>query len=187
MQQFTIEMSFNVPWKQLIHFNDTSSLHKIENICKLIGLYGEVNFIVRYLMDLFESRLMYRREITLFMNMILSERKLSFKINMRSSLIFILFYSDNGEYKYDIVRDVIDMYLERNVWYLPTSVGQHSTTNIADAQKNVIQICLMTEGLAQMVSSLDITEQNLCLIHCLYPILERVGSEISPISLAGNS
>lgn len=79
------------------------------------------------------------------------------------------------------------MYLEREIWYLPTSVGQHSTINIADAQKNVLQICLMTEGLAQMVSSLDVEKQNLCLIHCLYPILERIGSEISPISLAGNT
>lgn len=75
MQQFSIKIPLNAPWKQLIHFNDTSSLHKIEDICKLIGLYGEINFIVRYLMDLFESRMMYRKEITLFINMVLSERR----------------------------------------------------------------------------------------------------------------
>jgi len=84
------------------------------------------------------------------------------------------------------VRDVIDLYLECDVWYLPTSIENDSTTNIADAQKNVVQICLMTEGLAKLVSSLPVTQQHLCLIHCLYPILERVGSEHGPISLAGN-
>jgi len=66
-------MTLNVPWKQLIHFNDTSALYKLENICKLIGFYGDCNFIGRYLMDLFESKMMYRREITLLMNMILAE------------------------------------------------------------------------------------------------------------------
>lgn len=93
---------------------------------------------------------------------------------------------ENGECNYNIVRDVIDLYLERDVWYLPTSVDDNSATNTADAQKNVIQICLMTEGLGQLVSSLPVSKQNLCLIHCLYPVLERVGSELGSISLAGN-
>lgn len=75
IQTFTADMSKNVPWKQLIHFNDTSALNKIECICKLIGLYGDSNFIGRYLMDLFESRAMYRREITLLINMVLSESR----------------------------------------------------------------------------------------------------------------
>jgi len=73
IQTFTAEMSINVLWKQLIHFSDTSALYKIECICKLIGLYGDCNFIGRYLMDLFESKIMYRREITLIINMVLSE------------------------------------------------------------------------------------------------------------------
>lgn len=101
-------------------------------------------------------------------------------------MIIILFILDNGECHFSIVRDVIDLYLECDVWYLPTSIENDSTTNIADAQKNVVQICLMTEGLAKLVSSLPITQQHLCLIHCLYPILERVGSEHGPISLAGS-
>lgn len=92
----------------------------------------------------------------------------------------------NEECHYNIVKDVIELYLEYDVWYLPTSVDKNSTTNMADAQKNIVQICLMTEGIARLVSSLDATKQSLCLIHCLYPILERVGSEYGPISLAGN-
>lgn len=91
--------------------------------------------------------------------------------------------SDEGENHYSIVKEVMELYLECDVWYLPT--GKSSSTNIADTQKNVIQICLMTEGLALLVSSLNPSKQSLCLIHCLYPILERVGSEIGPISLAG--
>lgn len=78
------------------------------------------------------------------------------------------------------------MYLECDTWYLPICVNKNSNVSIADAQKNVVQICLMTEGFAVMVSSLNVTKQNLCLIHCLYPILERLGSELGPISLAGN-
>uniref|UniRef100_A0A2H8TQG4 TELO2-interacting protein 1 n=2 Tax=Melanaphis sacchari TaxID=742174 RepID=A0A2H8TQG4_9HEMI len=167
IQTFNAEMSINVPWKQLIHFNDTSALYKIQYICKFIGSYGDCNFIGRYLMDLFETKTMYRREITLLMNMILSE--------------------NSGECHYNLVRDVIDLYLECDVWYLPTSIENNSTTNIADAQKNVVQICLMTEGLSKLVSSLPVAQQHLCLIHCLYPILERVGSEHGPISLAGQA
>lgn len=75
VQQFTVEMTLNVPWKQLIHFSDTSALYKIENVCKLIGSYGDCNFIGRYLMDLFESKITYRREITLLINMVLSKSK----------------------------------------------------------------------------------------------------------------
>ncbi|VVC45407.1 Hypothetical protein CINCED_3A002913 [Cinara cedri] len=163
--QFTMEMSLNVPWKQLLHFNDNSALIKIENICKLIGLYGGSDAIGRYLMDLFDSKIMYRREITLLLNIMLSE--------------------NDGECHYSVVKDVIDLYLEHNIWYLPTNVCKSSNISIAEAQKNVLQICLMTEGLAQLVSSLHVTKQDLCLMQCLYPILERVGSEIGPISLAG--
>lgn len=94
---------------------------------------------------------------------------------------------DNGECRYSLVKDVIELYLENNVWYLPTSVDKYSSINIADAQKNVVQICLMTEGLARLVSSLPVHKQSLCLIHCLYPILECVGSDHGPISLAGNT
>lgn len=75
IQTVTTEIFMNVPWKQLIHFNDTSALYKIESICKLIGLYGDYNFIGRYLIDLFESKTIYRKEVTLLMNMILSESK----------------------------------------------------------------------------------------------------------------
>lgn len=92
---------------------------------------------------------------------------------------------DNGECNYSIVREVIELYLEHNVWYLPTSIDKSSTTNVADIQKNVVQICLMTEGLARLILSLHVTKQSLCLIHCLYPLLERVGSEIGLISLSG--
>lgn len=93
---------------------------------------------------------------------------------------------DSGECHYNLVKDVIELYLEFDVWYLPTSVDKNSTTNMADAQKNIVQICLMTEGIARLVSSLHVTKHSLCLIHCLYPILERVGSDHGPISLAGN-
>lgn len=70
--QCTTEIALNLPWKQLIHFNDVSALNMIEHICELIGLYGDRNFIGRYLMDLFEKKIDYRREITLLMNMVLS-------------------------------------------------------------------------------------------------------------------
>lgn len=75
MSKLNGEVMLNVPWKQLVHFNDTSALNKIESICKLIGLFGDGNFIGRYLMDLFETKIMFRREITLIINMTLSESK----------------------------------------------------------------------------------------------------------------
>lgn len=94
---------------------------------------------------------------------------------------------DCGESHYNIVKDIIELYLERDFWYLPIKIEDNpNTISIADVQKNVVQVCLMTEGLSQLVSSLHVANQNLCLIHCLYPILERVGSELGPVSLAGN-
>lgn len=186
-------MSLNVPWKQLIHFNDNSVLIKIENICKLIGLYGGCDIMGRYLMDLFDSKIMYRREITFLMNIMLSESKtflynlISLTLTYYDYIFFFFFYLGNEECHYSVVKDVIDLYLEHNIWYLPTSASKGSNTSIEDIKKNVVQICLMTEGLAQLVSSLHLTKQGLCLMHCLYPIMERFGSEIAPISLAGNT
>ncbi|XP_050532254.1 TELO2-interacting protein 1 homolog [Daktulosphaira vitifoliae] len=159
------ESSLNDPWKQLVHFNDTSALFKVESICKLIGMYGDLNYIVRYLMDLFETKIFCRREITFLLNLILLEG------------------NDNNHY--NLVSDVIQLYLEPETWYLSTVVNDKLSQNISDTQKNVIQICLMTEGLGQLICSLDVDKQHACLIHCLYPILERIGSELNPISLAG--
>ncbi|XP_050436981.1 TELO2-interacting protein 1 homolog [Adelges cooleyi] len=168
LQTSSGELSLNVPWKQWVHFIDTSAIVKIENICKLIGSYGDRNFIVRYLMDLFETKTQCRKEITLLLNLTLSE-------------------NNDDVCHYDLVSDVIQLYLDNKVWYLATSADDESTQNIAETQKNVLQICLMTEGLGHLVSSLDLAKQRVCLVHCLYPILERVGSELNSISLAGQT
>ncbi|XP_077289147.1 telo2 interacting protein 1 isoform X2 [Arctopsyche grandis] len=62
--------------------------------------------------------------------------------------------------------------------------GKDSCRTLAQAQNNVIQICLMTEGIGKIAKSMKIRFQPY-LLKTLYLILERAGSSIEAIHLAG--
>jgi len=66
----------------------------------------------------------------------------------------------------------VDLYTTEELWYLPIEVTEN--TSLIQAQSNVVQCCLLTEGLAHIAKNLK-HDYNRYLLKTLYLIIERAG------------
>jgi hypothetical protein len=63
--------AWTLPWKQFRHFTDHSVLKKMEDVCCMLGQYGDLNILSYHLLDIFHSTPYHRKEITFLLNEIL--------------------------------------------------------------------------------------------------------------------
>jgi hypothetical protein len=66
----------------------------------------------------------------------------------------------------------VDLYTTEELWYLPIEVTEN--TSLIQAQSNVVQCCLLTEGLAHIAQHLK-DDYNRYLLKTLYLVIERAG------------
>lgn len=83
------------------------------------------------------------------------------------------------------------MYLEPSIWYVSLSVGTHTnelqeevSITLGQAQSNVIQACLLVEGVGKMARVLG-SKFDQFLLKTLYLVLERAGSANGLVAEAG--
>jgi len=60
-----------LPWKQFRHVTDNSILRKMEDVCCMLGRYGDLNIMSYHLLDMFNRYPHDRKEITFLLNEIL--------------------------------------------------------------------------------------------------------------------
>jgi hypothetical protein len=91
----------------------------------------------------------------------------------------------------DIIRNVLHVYLEPSIWYVSLNVGTHvnelqeeTSITIGQAQANVIQACLLVEGVGKMARVLG-SKFDQFLLKTLYLVLERAGSANELVAEAG--
>lgn len=91
----------------------------------------------------------------------------------------------------DIIRDVLRVYLEPSIWYVSLSIGSHvnelqeeTSITLGQAQSNVIQACLLVEGVGKMARVLG-SKFDQFLLKTLYLVLERAGSANGLVAEAG--
>ncbi|XP_071491313.1 TELO2-interacting protein 1 homolog [Diadema antillarum] len=109
-----------------------------------------------------------------------------------------------------VCRMLLDEYRSPSYWDLPTSVGQsHTQTSsprqhfdpahlmmmpltssdsltVAEMNRNTVLKCLLLEGIAVLAQVLG-PQFNLMLMHCLYPVLERLADDRSVICQSAHS
>jgi hypothetical protein len=59
------------PWKQFRHVTDHSILKKMEDVCCMLGHYGDLNILSYHLLDMFHRCPHHRKEIIFLLNEIL--------------------------------------------------------------------------------------------------------------------
>ncbi|XP_021917527.1 TELO2-interacting protein 1 homolog isoform X2 [Zootermopsis nevadensis] len=153
------------PWKQFKYFTDHSILKKMEDVCCMLGQYGDLSIMSYRLLDIFHSNPYNRKEITFLLNEILCGGAYREDTNLE-----------------DIIREVLQVYLEPSIWYVSLSVGTHTnelqeevSITLGQAQSNVIQACLLVEGVGKMARVLG-SKFDQFLLKTLYLVLERAGS-----------
>ncbi|KAJ4443818.1 hypothetical protein ANN_05604 [Periplaneta americana] len=92
-----------------------------------------------------------------------------------------------------IVEDVLQAYLEPSAWYTcltagsyVSDLGEELNISIGEVQSNVIQSCLLVEGVGKMALVLGPNFDQF-LLRTLYAVLERAGSANGLVAEAGMS
>lgn len=151
----------NRSWKQFKFLRDKITQDKFLLICKYLCEMGDLSILIDSIIETISDTPRYSKELTFLLNCILQ-----FDKNPSVSLY----------------QQVIDYYTDSEYWYLSLQVDDN--TPLVNVQSNVIQTCLLTEGLGIISTTLKHKYQTF-LLKTLYIIIERAGSGHGLISLVG--
>ncbi|PSN37088.1 hypothetical protein C0J52_21168 [Blattella germanica] len=159
----------SVPWKQFKYFVDNDILKKLVYICSIFGQYADLPILIHHLLDMFYNNSEHRKEIIILLNEILIGGAGRSDINLEA-----------------VVETVLEAYVEPSIWYLNVSVdtNKHNETTLKEVHNNVVQVCLLVEGIGKISKVLG-SGFNCFLLKTLYLVLERVGSANGLIATAG--
>ncbi|KYQ51800.1 TEL2-interacting protein 1 like protein [Trachymyrmex zeteki] len=149
-------------WKQFKFIKSNLCKEKLVTICKLLREFGDFRILIDTILELMMDAPQHRKELSLLLNWIL--------VSIKDS---------SSSYLY---KEIVDFYTTQEVWYLPTEVTED--TPLAQAQNNIVQCCLLTEGLGLIAQNLQY-DFDRYLLKTLYLIIERAGSGNSLISYIG--
>nr|CAD7194742.1 unnamed protein product [Timema douglasi] len=161
-QNFAVETH---SWKQFCHFTGSSVLAKLEEVCRLLGQLADLDSLVHYLLNLLCEGSEYSKEVIFVLNLVLAAGLCA---KDTSALL--------------LVRIVLDAYIDPDFWQLPTSVSTEVT--LSQAQSNIVQSCLLVEGVGKVCEALGSVTSKL-LLKVLYLVLERCGSPHPLLAAAG--
>lgn len=81
------------------------------------------------------------------------------------------------------INNVLKIYMDEENWYLPMEVDEEETVILHEVHSNIVQMCLLVEGIGNMSSALGIEFKSF-LLKTLYIVLERAGKYIIPFLLS---
>ncbi|XP_025988611.2 TELO2-interacting protein 1 homolog isoform X2 [Solenopsis invicta] len=149
-------------WRQFKFIKNNSCKEKLITICKLLGECGDFRILIDTIFELMTDAPQHRKELSLLLNWIL--------VSVKDSSSLCLY------------KEIVDFYTTQEVWYLPTEVTED--ISLMQAQSNIVQCCLLTEGLGLIALNLQ-HDYDRYLLKTLYLIIERAGSGNSLISYIG--
>ncbi|NXO27232.1 TTI1 protein, partial [Cisticola juncidis] len=187
-------------------FTEEKVLQLLQQVCRVLGYYGNIYLLVDHFMGLYSESGLYRKQAAMILNEVvtgaagvgvdfLQEREVPPTMDdLRGS-----------------ITSILDEYMDQANWYLVTSIdteegspeqsGQHSglavrprgasssafllspeppvTTRTMNS--NIWQICIQLEGVGCFAAVLG-KEFRLLLLSALYPVLEKAGDRTLLIS-----
>lgn len=167
-------------FKYNVGSNDTFMVCKLNDICAALREYCDLPSLIFALLEMYSSMPENSREITLLLNNILTGGG---PLSLKS----------HG----DLVKHVISTYMQPQLWEVPLSAVPHQTVikvvqkqdppviSIAQVQSNIVQVCLLAEGVGLLAVAVGGENFTVCLRQCLYSLLKCAGSPIHLVSLAG--
>lgn len=165
-------------WRQFEFVENNSCKEKLVVICKLLRELGICKKLIDKIVDLVSSNPKYRNELTLLLNWIFGDTLYSCLKNktLRSRFYIILFVSASVKDSsiLDLYKKIVDFYTQPEIWYLPIEVNEN--TPLVQARSNIVQCCLLTEGLGHIAQNLQNNDYMYVFIRqTLYLIVERAG------------
>ncbi|KAL1465710.1 hypothetical protein WDU94_005256 [Cyamophila willieti] len=169
------EYQTTTPWKLLRHFTDSKlMLSKVDDVCHVLAESCDVQILIQYLLDIFDTQVHNRKEICIVLSCVLKNA-----------------HSVDTEDKLSMVKSVMESVLQGKVWHAPLSLHVRSeytgcvADSIAQARSNTVLACLLCEVLGAAAQCVAGPAFKQCLFQCLYVLMERAGSQHEYVSQAG--
>nr|XP_033325327.1 TELO2-interacting protein 1 homolog isoform X1 [Megalopta genalis] len=150
-------------WRRFKFIQNNSCEEKVIVLCKYLGKFGDLKILVDTICSLIVDIPQHKKELFLLLNWIINVPLKDFSL-------------------LSIYNDVINLYLTHEHWY--PSIDCSENTPLGIAQANVVQCCLLLEGLGLIAQNLK-RNYDRYLLKTLYLIIERAGSKHSLISFVG--
>jgi hypothetical protein len=144
-------------WYQHKYFNSKNVDFLLRKACRILSI--ESNTVIPQLLTFIVDKPSTSKEIVHLINLILQE-----------------------QVDFALGKSVIQSYLDPSVWDVQLEAS--AATTIAEVRSNSVLACLLCEGLAVITCAVG-QEAHKLLNLVLYPVLERAGSNIEVVALAG--
>ncbi|XP_045430634.1 TELO2-interacting protein 1 homolog isoform X2 [Pipistrellus kuhlii] len=207
------------PWSQIQRryfrfFTDERIFLLLQQVCQLLGFYGNLHLLVDHFMDLYHESVVYRKQAAMILNELVAGAAGLEVENLHEKHI-----KTSPEELREIVTSLLEEYTSQENWYLATCVeaeemgeeltmkqsglqaitsGAHTcqvasfpafskpSPTICSMNSNIWQICIQLEGIGHFAYALG-TDFRLLLMSALYPVLEKAGDQTLLISQAATS
>lgn len=187
-------------------FTEEKIFQLLQQVCRVLGYYGNLYLLVDHFMGLYGESGMYRKQAAMVLNElitgaagvgvdVLQEREVSLNVDdLKGSIMSILDeYTDQANWYLITSIDTEEISHEHSVQHsgltahpggacssvLLPSPELHITTRTMNS--NIWQICIQLEGVGCFAAVLG-KEFRLLLLSALYPVLEKAGDKTLLIS-----
>ncbi|XP_012144590.2 telo2 interacting protein 1 [Megachile rotundata] len=150
-------------WRRFKFIQNKACEEKLIAICKYLGQFGDLRILVDTIFDLIFNVPRHKKELILLLNWIIS-------IPLRDPSFL------------SIYKEIVEFYINPEFWY--TAIESTEDIPLCIAQSNVIQSCLLLEGLGLIALTLK-RDYDRFLLKTLYLIIEKAGSGHSLINFVG--
>ncbi|XP_043802016.1 TELO2-interacting protein 1 homolog [Apis laboriosa] len=150
-------------WKRFKFIQTNACELKFITICKYLGEFGDLRILIDNIFSLMFNVPQCRKELILLLNWIIY-------VPVKDSSILPLY------------KEVVEFYINPEFWYPIIEINDDTPLRVA--QNNVIQCCLLLEGLGLIAQNLKYNYDKF-LLKTLYLVIERAGSAHSLISFVG--
>lgn len=208
------------PWSQVQRryfrfFTDERVFLLLQQVCQLLGFYGNLYLLVDHFMGLYHESVFYRKQAAMILNeLVIGAAGLDVE-DLHEKHI-----KTSPEELREIVTSILEEYTSQENWYLVTCIkteemreeltlkqsgfqaitsGAHNTCQatslpasskssptICSMNSNIWQICIQLEGVGHFAYSLG-EDFRLLLMSVLYPVLEKAGDRTLLISQAATN
>ncbi|NXW62138.1 TTI1 protein, partial [Eurystomus gularis] len=184
-------------------FTEEKVFQLLQQVCRVLGYYGNLYLLVDHFMGLYSESSMYRKQAAMVLNEVISGAA-GVGVDILQERDVLLSVNDlKGS-----ITSILDEYMDQANWYLVTSIDmeeishehsvQHSGLTVHPGSNvllpspepplttrtmnsNIWQICIQLEGVGCFAAVLG-KEFRLLLLSALYPVLEKAGDETLLIS-----
>ncbi|CAG9826267.1 unnamed protein product [Diabrotica balteata] len=157
------EQAPNQPWKQFTHFQKITTRYQVQKLCSLLGKYGTFRLVSDFLLDVIIYNEVNRKEAIFILNEVISGLT-------------------NDKEGMDIMASILETYVDIKYYQVPLEVNDDVNRN--EVLQNIIQVCLLTEGIGKIALVLK-QRFHQFMLKILYIVLEKTGSSYEYIRIAG--